>query len=663
MNDEIKRKRLGQYFSGRKVSNLLSAFINIEFPTTIIDPMCGLGDMLIAADQYYPTAKLVGIDIDEDVTKKIKRTKNKSGKSMNIITGSAFKEETICQLPKLEFDLVITNPPYVRYQSFSNKQDKYPSSTEVREGLLNLIPMMEHLDDKDKKIFEILAKNYSGLSDLAVPSWILCALLTKMGGQLAMVVPESWLSRDYATPIHYLLLKFFRIEYIVEDLDRTWFKDNAQVKTNLIIATRIPQIENLWVFYKNEFYTHIALTSEYESEKSLVGKLYTKSDHPEVDFFQDIKKGNIKNLKGIKVREIGLEKKLDRVFNNSKNTKWFQQVEKKEEFPLGKTPLPSMLEDIIPLSYREFKTLESLGVGIGQGLRTGANKFFYVDYLNELNNECIIKPNDEITSKDVKVPLDAVKVVIRKQSELPLGFSLDERKLIGRVLTLDNYIHPSDLKRVPHKLSSRNLMSQGLAELVSQTEKLNFGTQDNPRFIPENSAVRSNVRTIKTGDLDTAGFWYMLPKLAARHLPDIFIARVNGGKPKFFLNSTPKAVVDANFSGLWIRNNQELNKYSLLALLNSDWVRLCCEMLGAVMGGGALKIEATHIKKIPIPILSLDEYKELTLIGKNLTLGKNELDKVNKIIARKLFNEKISSGEDKIKKLLQTKLANRSRRG
>ena len=51
-----------------------------------------------------------------------------------------------------------------------------------------------------------------------------------------MVVPEAWLSRDYAHPIQYLLLKLFRIRYVVEDaherivpIVRTFLTRGAQV--------------------------------------------------------------------------------------------------------------------------------------------------------------------------------------------------------------------------------------------------------------------------------------------------------------------------------------------------------------------------------------------------------------------------------------------------
>ena len=54
---------------------------------------------------------------------------------------------------------------------------------------------------------------------------------------LAMVVPETWLSRDYAAPIQYLLLKCFRVETVAIDTNASWFPE-APVKTCLIVAKR-----------------------------------------------------------------------------------------------------------------------------------------------------------------------------------------------------------------------------------------------------------------------------------------------------------------------------------------------------------------------------------------------------------------------------------------
>lgn len=98
-----------------------------------------------------------------------------------------------------------------------------------------------------------------------------------------MVVPEAWLKRDYSYSIQYLLLKYFELEYVIEDVDRCWFKE-AQVKTNLIIAKRRTRVSNLITHYQGKQYVHIALRKEHGDEISLVSHLVSPVDNKELTF-------------------------------------------------------------------------------------------------------------------------------------------------------------------------------------------------------------------------------------------------------------------------------------------------------------------------------------------------------------------------------------------
>ena len=52
-----------------------------------------------------------------------------------------------------------------------------------------------------------------------------------------------------------------------------------------------------------------------------------------------------------------------------------------------------------------------------------------------------------------------------------------------------------------------------------------------------------------------------------------------------------------------------------MAILNSTWSKLSLELTCTVMGGGALKIEATHLKKMLIPKLSAEQLGQMEKIG------------------------------------------------
>jgi len=77
-------------------------------------------------------------------------------------------------------------------------------------------------------------------------------------------------------------------------------------------------------------------------------------------------------------------------------------------------------------------------------------------------------------------------------------------------------------------------------------------------------------------------------------------------------------LVDANFSTIWIRPHSKWNPHALLALMNSGWSQAVIETSGAVMGGGALKVEVTHLRRFPLPDLDCAQIAELSKLGEVL---------------------------------------------
>lgn len=261
VNSSERKKRLGQYFTGNKLAHLLAVIADCPGAKTVLDPMCGSGDMLLAANDIYRESQLYGIEIDSYAMGLCKDNFISRKNKPFLYEGNAFSWSTISRLPTHEFDLVITNPPYVRYQSMaSNSYEnvKLPDAESVRKGLLEIAKNLDSLSGEDRHLFTSIIEGYSGFSDLAVPSWILCAMLTAPGGTIAMVVPESWLSRDYASPIQYLLLKLFKIRWVIEDANSVWFND-ALVKTNLLVAKRIKYAENWQEVCHGNDYLHVLL--------------------------------------------------------------------------------------------------------------------------------------------------------------------------------------------------------------------------------------------------------------------------------------------------------------------------------------------------------------------------------------------------------------------
>lgn len=98
-----RRKQLGQFFTPRSVRERLLAGLELPPRARILDPACGTGEFLLSARERFPTAALVGIEIDPELAHIARTTVPEA----EIRVGDALR------LPLAgEFDAVIGNPPY-----------------------------------------------------------------------------------------------------------------------------------------------------------------------------------------------------------------------------------------------------------------------------------------------------------------------------------------------------------------------------------------------------------------------------------------------------------------------------------------------------------------------------------------------------------------------
>jgi len=638
--ESARKKRLGQYYTGLHLAKLLAALAQAQQAKSVLDPMAGNGDMLVACQDIGARPKSKGaIEIDpvahNACTKRVKPLKP--------LQGNAFDFSLLSQLPTLKWDLVITNPPYVRYQSMTRGVDaslKLPNATEIRSSLISVVKHLPNLDTHDKELFIHLCQRYSGLADLAVPSWILCATLVKLGGTLAIVLPDSWLNREYALPIQYILLRWFKVMYIVEDINAAWF-DEAQVKTNLLIAERIPRRDSAFD-WTDEGFIHIHLSKDSKDNNSIVGNIFPGIPDAEMRFAQEATRWYAEHTDKTGTGFFAEWTSLSHISANLQracSSQGWLSILGESEVP-GKTNQIHISSELShwlgkDASAKSFHSLHELGIHVGQGLRTGANRFFYADCLEVSKDNAVIAPSSLFGIRRVKVPRLCIAPVLRKQTELPVGYNLDSSSLKGCVLTLHNHALPEDLRNCSD--ASYDQTPPELSSLIRTAAEANFGTDDEPKRVYELSAVAPNIRKSR--------FWYMLPDFAPRHTPDLFIARVNNGNPKTFLNMEGASIIDANFSTIWLGKKAKIDAYALLAFFNCSWSLVAMEQSASVMGGGALKVEATHLKKIPVPELNPGDWSQLSIFGKQLAGGGHDnvagvLDAIDKVVVSRLTGSK-----------------------
>ena len=604
------QKRFGQYFSGDKVAALLSLLLpqGLQY-CSIIDPMVGNGDLLSAVvAKATKNVQMLGVEIDEPVAVACQKRLPQA----NIICEDAFQSKAV--ITEKGWDLVITNPPYVRYQLQNDDNSVMPTGNAIRDNLFTLLNQLSYLDAEEKQLLLQITQNYSGLSDMAVPSWILCASLVKTGGILAMVVPETWLNREYAKPIQYLLLKTFDVLTIARDVNACWF-DNALVRTCLIVAKKkkiVPLSET-----SGEKTLFIDLGAGLVGECSLVDNLAWNGLSGEKALIDLLTRTVNAADNDFALESRSTMSLFPQMLASQRIPKWMSSEDFQAQNNASQLPreLGSILNSVPEQAYM---TLGDFGIHCGQGLRSGANEFFYLEITGETDDKYSLFTSKWFgRGRTIEVPKKFIIRCVQNRRQVT-GLVANPQALETGVLYLQDHIRPQDFNVCTHNASERyKVLPSALNDYISTAEKYK-----NPRGISfrEYSAVKPNEKKI---DSQYERFWYMLPQFAPRHLPNLCITRVSSTAADcvYIPQSEENPIaVDANFVTLWGSSEETIK--ICLALLNSTWSKCYLELLCTVMGGGALKIEASHVRQLLFPKLNRRQLQRLSKYG--ITIAKKQ---------------------------------------
>ncbi len=182
-----ERHGRGQYFTPDEVVDLVLSLVPAGAPAgRVMDPACGTGRFLLAAEERWPAAQLFGFETEHEAM--VAATVQLPGA---LISDADF----LATDGAGEMDLVIGNPPYVR--SRGRKRDLYVRF--VRRGLSHL----------------------------------------RLGGRLAFVLSNAWLDVGYGRELRELLLREATVEWVVEAADERWF-EGASVNTMVLVVRKGP---------------------------------------------------------------------------------------------------------------------------------------------------------------------------------------------------------------------------------------------------------------------------------------------------------------------------------------------------------------------------------------------------------------------------------------
>ena len=240
-----KEKLRGGFYTPRPIADfILKWALNGDKQFDILEPSCGDGVFLeCIKTNNLKYNSITAVEIDKNEANK---ACDLNLPNTNIINQDFYK---FCNNTKNKFDLIIGNPPYVRYQFFDKKQR-----------------------DEAEKIFAKAGLKYSKLTNAWVSFVVGSSLLLKDKGKIGFVLPAEILQVTYAKQLRIFLATFYN-------------------KINIISFERLvfPGIQQeviLLLCEKNTIKSHLIEHLELEDANALkdVDTMKLKSPKKKIDF-------------------------------------------------------------------------------------------------------------------------------------------------------------------------------------------------------------------------------------------------------------------------------------------------------------------------------------------------------------------------------------------
>ena len=182
-------KLRGGYYTPTVISKFIVDWAIHNSTDTVLEPSCGDGSFLgaardkmmnLGADTEEIRKNITGIELDEAEAQKAKKYKTE------VVIGDFFTFYQAQVEGKKQYDVIIGNPPFIRYQNFDEK---------YRNIALEL--MKKHGFHPNR------------LTNIWLPFLCLSCLALKQDGRIGMVIPAELFQVDYAAETRMFLSDYF----------------------------------------------------------------------------------------------------------------------------------------------------------------------------------------------------------------------------------------------------------------------------------------------------------------------------------------------------------------------------------------------------------------------------------------------------------------------
>ena len=185
-------KLRGGYYTPQPIAHYLAEWAIRSKADTVLEPSCGDGNILIEAAKRLrslrSTSTLTGIELFEEEARKARaRLKGATGNvKAQVLHASFFDHAEKSFVDGTRYDVIIGNPPFVRYQDFPEDQRQQAFGLMRRIGLAP-----------------------SRLSNAWLPFLAISAALLTEQGRLALVIPAELFQVGYAAEVRQYLAEYF----------------------------------------------------------------------------------------------------------------------------------------------------------------------------------------------------------------------------------------------------------------------------------------------------------------------------------------------------------------------------------------------------------------------------------------------------------------------
>lgn len=245
-------KLRGGYYSPKEITDFLVEWAIQKKNGKVLEPSCGDGQFIDSlVNAFGNNISITGIEL---FSKEASKALARGNKKTNVVVSDAF-EWYIKNKPDKQFDAVVGNPPFIRYQNFPEEYRLKAFQLMKEEGL-----------------------SPSRLTNAWLPFVVLATRALKTEGRIALVLPAELLQVTYAKELRkYLSTKYKNINIITF---RSLVFSKIQQEVVLLLAEREDCLKS-----------HISLL-EFDDLSDLVHKnpLPQKKQHEILDINHDNEK-------------------------------------------------------------------------------------------------------------------------------------------------------------------------------------------------------------------------------------------------------------------------------------------------------------------------------------------------------------------------------------